>query len=186
MSSPTFVARAVNGTVWSTVFYAVTWDVDRTVHEAVHVAVSNVVYWAVERPSTEASSGFPRDYADHPALQDFLHEVRSSRSKTVNEALERKLYDVAERVVSTTVSRDVDDASNRAVWRTVASPAGLSVFEEVYRATEVDPISSALQDFLHEAEAVRSDPEGPRDAASVYLTQDFLHSAELLCARTGP
>jgi DnaJ-domain-containing protein 1 len=127
-----------------------------------------VVYWAVERPSTEASGRATQDDADHPALQDFLHEVRSSRSKTVNEALERKLYDVAERVVSITVSRDVDDASNRAVWRTVASPAGLSVFEEVYRATEVDPISSALQDFLHEAEAVRSDPEGPGDAASVY------------------
>lgn len=168
MSSPTFVARAVNGTVWSTVFYAVTWDVDRTVHEAVFYAVSNVVYWAVERPSTEASGRATQDDPEHPALQDFLHEVRSSRSKTVNEALERKLYDVAERVVSITVSRDVDDASNRAVWRTVASPAGLSVFEEVYRATEVDPISSALQDFLHEAEAVRSDPEGPGDAASVY------------------
>jgi hypothetical protein len=151
MSSPTFVARAVNGTVWSTVFYAVTWDVDRTVHEAVHVAVSNVVYWAVERPSTEASSGFPRDYADHPALQDFLHEVRSTRSKTVNEALGCKLYDVTEMVVSITVSGFVDDASNRAVWRTIASPVGLPVFEEVYRATWKDPSHPAIRGFLRAA-----------------------------------
>ena len=77
MSSPTFVARAVNGTVWSAVFYAVNWDVDRTVHEAVHGAVSNVVYWAVERPSTEASGRATQDDAEHPAIQDFLREVEA-------------------------------------------------------------------------------------------------------------
>lgn len=72
-----------NGAVWSAMFYAVDWVVHwavsnavrNTVYRNVKGAVSNVVYWAVERPSTEASGNAKQDDSDHPALQDFLREI---------------------------------------------------------------------------------------------------------------
>lgn len=64
-----------NGAVWSAMFYAVDWAVSNTVYRNVKGAVSNVVYWAVERPSTEASGNAKQDDSGHPALQDFLREI---------------------------------------------------------------------------------------------------------------
>ena len=125
----------VNGTVWGTVYWAVSEAVDEAVGQAV---------W----------TGVGRD-PDHPALEDFLREVRSvshcRQSTTAKESVDMALHAAIERAVGRTVSGSVDWDVNRAVWRSVASSVDSTVYEAVWAATVEDPSHPALQDFLHSA-----------------------------------
>lgn len=154
MNSPSLVSRSVTGAVWSTVFYAVLNTVNEAVYGAVSGAVTNAAYWGVERAVAGVLASSLQDDVEYPGLQDFLLEIRKAapltQSKTLNEALEKKMLDATEGVVSKTVSRLVEDVSNRVVWRVVSSPVDWTVHGAVYHATKGDPAHPGLQDFLGE------------------------------------
>ena len=115
------------------------WDVEEAVSERVSTSVFLVTV----------------EDDPHPALRDFLLEVRSvshcRQSTTVKESVDIAVHAAIERAVDRTVSGSVDDASNRAVWRSVASPVDWTVYEAVWAATVEDPSHPAIRGFLHAA-----------------------------------
>jgi hypothetical protein len=70
-----------DGTVGDAVGWAVYWAVDRAVGEAVYWAVcevSGAIRWTDDGTAESDVAGAGRNDPDHPALQDFLLNIKES------------------------------------------------------------------------------------------------------------